>query len=267
MFILVIIIIMFMLEYHHAALLIHPANTDSQKYIEGDSMIETGIPRLDELLGADIKKGSNILLVGPPMSGKEVILNHIMYHGIAKNEDAIITVNTREPGAHVLEWFKENELLSSRIGIVDCVTKMTCNTADEDDNIIVANSPIDLTGIGIKISQFFEKFLGIESIRKIQLSINSLSTLLMYSNIKTIYRFLHVFTGRIRAIGGIGIYVLESGIHDIQAISTLNQLFDYMIEVKSEDDKNFIRVVGILQKPTHWFEYETDGANIRIIGD
>ncbi len=263
---LVIIIIIDMPEFHLAALLIHSASTDSQRYIEGDSMIEIGIPRLDELLGADTKKGSNILLVGPPMSGKEVILNHIMYHGVAKNEDAIITVNTREPGAHILEWFKENKLLSSRIGIVDCVTKMIGNTADEDENIKVANSPIDLTGIGIRISQFFEKFLGTENIRKIQLSINSLSTLLMYSNIKTIYRFLHVFTGRIRAIGGIGIYVLESGIHDMQAISALNQLFDCMIEVKSEDDKNFIRVVGLSQKPTHWLEYETDGANI-IIGE
>jgi KaiC/GvpD/RAD55 family RecA-like ATPase len=35
-------------------------------------MIETGIPKLDKLLEGSIKKWSNILLIGPPMSGKEL---------------------------------------------------------------------------------------------------------------------------------------------------------------------------------------------------
>lgn len=47
-------------------------------------MIETGISELDKQLGGGIKKGSNIMMIGPPMSRKEVILNHIMYHGAAK---------------------------------------------------------------------------------------------------------------------------------------------------------------------------------------
>ena len=101
--------------------------------------------------------------------------------------------------------------------------------------------------------------------QKIQLHINSLSTILMYSNIQTVFRFLHVFTGRIKAANALGIYVIESGMHDEQAVATLKQLFDGMIEIKSEEDKNFIRVVGISQKPTPWFEYEIQGYNIKII--
>jgi hypothetical protein len=88
----------------------------------------------------------------------------------------------------------------------------------------------------------------------------------MYSNIQTVFRFLHVFTGRIKAAGSIGIYVLESGMHDEQAISTLKQLFDGMIEIKAENDKYFIRVVGLSPKPTNWLEYEIDGANVNIVG-
>jgi len=37
-----------------------------------------------------------------------------------------------------------------------------------------------------------------------------------------------------------------------------------MIEVKSENDRNFMRIVGLLPKPTPWLEFEVDGAN-RII--
>jgi len=230
-------------------------------------MVKTGLLKLNDLFGEEIKKGSNLMLIGPPMSGKEVILNQIIYNGIAENANAVISVNTREPGIRMLEWFKENKLTLplSRIGIVDCTTKIIGETRDEDENIKIASNPVDLTGIGVKISQFYEKFFAMKNIKKIQLNINSLSTLLMYSNIKTVFRFLHVFTGRIKAAKGFGIYIIESGVHDIKVISALSQLFDGRIEIKSENDKNFIRVVGLASKSTSWFEYEIERANVRII--
>jgi len=226
-----------------------------------------GIKELDVVIGG-IKKGSNIMLIGPPMCGKEIILYSILYYGAAKNENAVITVTTRESATHILEWFKEQKLTLplSRIGIVDCVTKTLGGASAENENIKIASSPVDLTGIGVKISQFFEEFFMKKNIKKTQLHINSLSTILMYSNIQTVFRFLHVFTGRIKAAGSIGIYVIESGMHDEQAISTLKQLFDGMIEIKSENDKYFIRVVGLSPKPTNWFEYDIEGANVKIVG-
>ena len=137
-------------------------------------------------------------------------------------------------------------------------------TAVENANIKIASSPVDLTGIGVKISQFLEEFFMKKNTQKIQLHINSLSTILMYSNIQTVFRFLHVFTGRIKAAGALGIYVIESGMHDEQAIATLKQLFDGMIEIKSENDKNLIRIIGVSPKPTPWFEYEIEGHNLKI---
>ncbi|MFH0903593.1 MAG: ATPase domain-containing protein [Methanobacteriota archaeon] len=226
-----------------------------------------GIKELDSVIGG-IKKGSNIMLIGPPMCGKEIILYSIMYYGATKNENAVITVSTRESATHILEWFKDQKLVLplARVGIVDCVTKTLGGASVENENIKIASSPVDLTGIGVKISQFFEEYFMKKNIRKTQLHINSLSTILMYSNIQTVFRFLHVFTGRIKAAGSLGIYVLESGMHDEQAISTLKQLFDGMIEIKSENDKNFIRAVGLSPKPTPWFEYEIEGADVKIVG-
>jgi KaiC/GvpD/RAD55 family RecA-like ATPase len=225
-----------------------------------------GIKELDDAIGG-IKKGSNIMLIGPPMSGKEAILYNIMYHGAVKNENAVITVTTRESAPHILEWFQENKLSLplSRIGIVDCVTKTLGGAIVENENIKIASSPVDLTGIGVKISQFFEEFFMKKNIRKIQLHINSLSTILMYSNIQTVFRFLHVFTGRIRAAGALGIYVIESGMHDEQSIVTLKQLFDGMIEIKSENDRHLIRAGGFSSKSTPWFEYEICGAHVKIL--
>jgi KaiC/GvpD/RAD55 family RecA-like ATPase len=226
-----------------------------------------GIRELDNAIEG-IRNGSNILIVGPSMSGKEVILHHIMYHA-AKNENVVITVSTNESASYILDWYKENKLVLplSRIGIIDCITRSLSKTEVETDNIKFASNPMDLTGMGVRISQFFEYFLMKKNIQKIQLHINSLSTILMYSNIQTVFRFIHVFTGRIKAAGGLGIFVMESGMHDEQAIATLKQLFDGMIEIKLEDDKKFIRVAGFSIKPTPWFEYELEGTNLKIKGE
>jgi KaiC/GvpD/RAD55 family RecA-like ATPase len=236
--------------------------------LEGDSMSDytLGIKELDNAVGG-IKKGSNIMLIGPPMSQKDVILHNIMYHGTEINENAVITITTHESATHIIEWFKENKLVlpMSRIGIIDCITKSIGGTISETENIKTASSPVDLTGMGVRISQFFEDFLIKKNIPKLQLHINSLSAILMYSNIQTVFRFMHVFTGRIKEAGALGIFIMDSGMHDEQTITTLKQLFDGIVEIKSENDKNYIRIVGLSSKPTPWFEYEVEGAKLSIV--
>jgi len=224
-----------------------------------------GIKELDNAIDG-IRKGSNIMLIGPPMSQKEVILYNIMFHGVI-NENAVITVTTHESATNILEWFKENKMVLplSRIGIIDCITKSVGRGSIETDYVKNANSPVDLTGIGVRISEFFDDFLIKKNIPKIQLHINSLSAILMYSNIQTVFRFMHVFTVRIKANGALGIFVLDSGMHDDHTIATLKQLFDGIIEIKSDNDRNYIRIVGLSSKPTSWFEYWIEGAKLRIV--
>lgn len=225
-----------------------------------------GLDKLDGNIKG-IRAGSNIMLLGPPMSGKETIINNIVFNGL-KNGEAAVIVTTREPGENVLQWFEYNnlEIPLEHIGIVDCVTKTLGVPTADTINIKRASSPVDLTGIGVKISQFLEDFWMKKNIRKTRLCINSLSTMLMYSNIQTVFRFLHVFTGRVKAAGAIGVYLVEDGMHDDQAIATLKQLFDGVIEVKQENDEHFIRVVGMGLKPSPWYKYTIDGADLILIG-
>ncbi|PXF56897.1 MAG: recombinase RecA [Candidatus Methanogaster sp.] len=225
-----------------------------------------GISRLDELIG-DIKNGTNIMMIGPPISGKDDIANVIVCQGLLDANAAVI-VSTREPGDNVLEWFEhyDPDIPMDRIGIVDCVTRTLGFGAHDTDNIKMASSPVDLTGIGVKISQFLEHFWMEMQLRETRLCINSLSTILMYSNLQTVFRFLHVFTGRMKAANALGIYVIEEGMHDEKTIVTLKQLFDGMIEIREGEEGYQIRAVGFTPKPTPWFDYEIDGANIVLQG-
>ena len=225
-----------------------------------------GIKELDAHIDG-IRNGSNLMLIGPPMSGKETIINNIVHNGLQAGEAAVI-VTTRQSGENVIEWYNYNHLEISleRLGIVDCVTKTLGVPTSDTPNIKRASSPVDLTGIGVKISQFLEDFWMKKNIRKTRLCINSLSTILMYSNIQTVFRFLHVFTGRVKAAGAIGIYVVEEGMHDDQAIATLKQLFDGVIEIKHDQDINYIRIAGLGNKPSPWYEYSIEGAKISLKG-
>lgn len=118
-----------------------------------------GIKELDEILG-EIREGTNIMMIGPPMSSKDELLNLIVYSGFINGNSSII-VSTRETGERFFEWFDRNEINISEanIGIVDCVTKTLGMGASETERIKRASSPVDLTGIGVKISQFFEDFV------------------------------------------------------------------------------------------------------------
>ena len=224
-----------------------------------------GIKELDDAI-VGIRKGTNIMLIGPPMSQKDDIMYNIMYHGTAVNENAVIAVTTLGSATYIMEWFKENKLAlpMSIVGIIDCITESTGVPASETESIKIVSSPADLTGIGVRISQFFEEFLIKKNDHKIQLHINSLSTILMYSNIQTVFRFMHVFTGRIKAAGAMGIFSVDSGMHDNRTIATLKQLFDGIIEIKEEHDKNYIRTAGLSSKPTPWLEYKIERGILRI---
>ncbi len=224
-----------------------------------------GIKELDDLVG-DIREGTNLMIIGPPMSRKDELLDAVIYSNLSSAQESAIIVSTREPGERVLGWFEEQNMdpSSVNIGIVDCVTKTLGIGAADTPNIKRASSPVDLTGIGVKISQFFEDFLMNKNAPRVRLCINSLSTILMYSNLQTVFRFLHVFTGRVKAAGGFGLYVVEDEMHDQQTIATLKQLFDGLIEIKPMGDSYAMRLVGLSPKPTPWFEYSIDGTEISL---
>lgn len=227
---------------------------------------QLGIEGIDDAIGP-LKGGSNILLIGPPMSGKDVIVNNILYKGLTQDESAIL-VTTGLSGEDAFNWFKQNgldvERYADRFGIVDCVSQTIGLSLGDTETIKRVSSPVNLTGISVNITNFFEKFWMKKGIRKTRLCIHSLSTMLMYSNLQTVFRFLHVFTGRIKSADAVGVYVVESGMHDEKTLVTLKQLVNGVIEIEVENDTQYMRAVGLTTKPTKWYEYEIEGAKIMI---
>jgi KaiC/GvpD/RAD55 family RecA-like ATPase len=115
------------------------------------------------------------------------------------------------------------------IGVVDCVTKHQGQSVQDSDVVKYASSPVDMTGIGIKFSEFVEEFYRERSVQENRVLLDSLSTLLMYSNLQTVFRFMHVFTSRIENADAVGIHIIESTAHDQETMNTLKQLYDGIV--------------------------------------
>ncbi|MEY7850812.1 RAD55 family ATPase [Natrarchaeobius sp. A-rgal3] len=202
---------------------------------------------VDVVPETEIDPGTNVLIAGPPMTGKRRIAFDILKSG-ANRGDGSIVVTTKDSAQKVLEEFTDTlETENANIGVVDCVTKQRgMGTVDDDPRIKYTSSPIDMTGIGIKLSEFLQKFYEDRGVTENRVLMHSVSTLLMYSDLQTVFRFLHVFTGRIQSADALGVYVIDSTAHDDQTMNTLKQLFDGIIEVEEGDgDEPQVTTAGL----------------------
>ncbi|MFT4947314.1 MAG: KaiC/GvpD/RAD55 family RecA-like ATPase [Natronomonas sp.] len=181
---------------------------------------------------ATVDPGTNILISGPPLTGKRKLAFEILAHGAA-DDDGTIIVTTRDSSDRVLTDFRS--LLSNPddtdIGIVDCVTQHQGQSATDTPTVKFASSPGDMTGIGIKFSEFVEEFYSERDLRQNRIVLDSLSTLLVYSDMQTVFRFMHVFTSRIEDADALGVYLIESTAHDAETMNTMKQLFDGVVAV------------------------------------
>lgn len=225
-----------------------------------------GVEGIQDAVGT-VPPGTNIILIGPPMSGKEIIAYNILYRGLVEGEGGIL-VTTGLSGEDVLRTLERNgfEIYPhvDRLGIVDCVSQSIGLKVGDTETIRRVSSPVNLTGVSVGVTSLMEELWRKKGVKKVRLVVNSLSTMLMYSNLQTVFRFLHVFVGRIKSAGALGIYMIEEGMHDEQTIVTLKQLVDGAIEIKSQEDAFFMRCVGVTPRPTKWYQYEIEGAKINI---
>jgi len=182
---------------------------------------------------ATLAPGSNLLVSGPPLSGKRRMALEILAERSDRGEGVII-VTTRDSANRVLNDYEAlvSDPESVDIGIVDCVTKHQGQTARDTNIVKYASSPEDMTGIGIKFSEFVEEFQTERGVENVRVLVDSLSALLMYSDVQTVFRFMHVFTSRIENADAMGLHTMESTAHDDEVLNTLRQLFDHAVSVE-----------------------------------
>jgi KaiC/GvpD/RAD55 family RecA-like ATPase len=207
--------------------------------------------RLD---GRHATPGTNVLISGPPLTGKRRLGLEILAEGWGQDHGAIV-VTTRDSSRQVLDDFQavpRGDPDEEAVGIVDCVTKQQRQAPTERQHVKYASSPVDMTGIGIKFSEYVDRFSDDDPDGGgSRVLLDSLSTLLMYTSEETVFRFLHVFSSRIEDANGLGVYVIESTAHHETTMNTLRPLFDGVIQVDESGIKDVSVPESSLTDPTN----------------
>lgn len=212
-----------------------------------------GRPGIDgsPLDAAAIPSGHNVLVAGPALTGKR----RLMFEVMCGTEDrAGVVVTTKRSAAHMRAEFGNHALLDDwRLRIVDCVSRQRAvGRVRETDEVRYMSSAGDLTGIGIAVSGFLQDFYHDDGVEEARLGLHSLSTMLMYADIRRVYQFVHVITGRVESSDFVGAFTLDTTTGDDEPLDRLTQLFDSVVEVRQADSGPELRVRGGSFGPAAW---------------
>jgi len=206
-------------------------------------------------LPVDALPPESILVSAPAMSGKYGLVLEFLLEGDRRGEGGLF-VTTNEPAGSILPDVEDRGGAEpSFLRLVDCVSEQQSLTERfPEDRVEYVNSPGDMTGVGIGVSEQLRRFAE-EDTERTRVAFHSLSTLLMYSEVETVFRFLHVLTGRIDGVDAIGLFTIDPMTHDAETVNTLKQLFDGAIELRDGDDGPGIRFLGLPDTPDGWISF------------
>ena len=173
--------------------------------------------------------GTSLLVTGERNETHDILMD--LLAGARSGTSIRITTNTN--ARKTVGGFETRGALSpERIGIVDC-TAQDSTEADLPVPVRYLNSPGDLTGISLEFAKLIREF-GAERSR-IHIGFSTISTVLMYADTETVFRFLHVFTSRIRTGDWFGVFALDPEMHEDQTVNTVRAVFDCEAVVENGD--------------------------------
>jgi hypothetical protein len=140
---------------------------------------------------------------------------------------------TRGPDGWLDEWREHvgRPPAETAIVSVDDGTRSTAAvgpTVYEGDGtgtaVSVVESPDDLTGLGITVGGHLERWESDPGPTLV--TMDSLTVLLQYVDVKRVFRFLHVLVNRVKRADAVGHYHMDPAAHDEQTVATLASVFD-----------------------------------------
>lgn len=229
--------------------------------------VKTGTARLDDLLLGGIPFGSNVLIYGPPFTGKEVLMNSFIADGLKKGVPAIWVITEKSPKEirdemmFVISGYEEYE----KRGLVKYIDTYSRSMGDEsqDPYTEYVEAPTDYESIQKAVETAAKDFKSKHEYYR--LGFRSISTLIAYLDPNTAFRFLSPVVGRRKRDRAVSMYTIEKGVHGEQEIQMLGSLMDGMLDFKVENLNTFLSVKGICEVQSRAFiRYSATKSGLNI---
>jgi len=225
-------------------------------------LIKTGIERLDELMKGGIPAVTNTMLYSPPFIGKENILNKFVLSGL-EGEEPVIFVLTDKEMEKLDKNFPRYES-EGKVKYIDIYSKGV-ELKEEGENVIFVDSPINRERITSAIIATEKEYT--KKYERHRLIFDSISTLIVYSDAKAVFRFLQVVSGTCKRLGATSIFSMTRGMHEELEVQTIKHLMDGVIEMREEGSRMQLRVQGCGEVISrNWIDYLLEKDEIKLTG-
>jgi len=231
--------------------------------------MSTGVKRLDALLSGGIPTGAAALVYGPPFLGKEVLARRFLLASMKAKVPAI-DVLTNVAAADVRKSLSDSEAgyealeKEHLLRFVDTYRR-SIGAADKFPDATYLDNAMDLNGIALAVNKVQADLIAKHD--RHALVLNSVSTLIAYSNAQTAFRFLQTLIGRTRRVGATSLYLMDHGMHSEADVQMFKHLMSGTIELREAAGKTQVKVEGLgAPSGPGWVDYKFDDKSFEITG-
>ena len=206
-----------------------------------------------------VPDGSALLLEGPPLVGKREHALRMLAHGLDAG-DAGIVLTTERTAPEVVDALaeftsprdssSEASLSADDLMVIDCTGDRATSDAAVPAQTQYVNSPTDLTGAGIALSDALQAFT--DSHDSIRLLTDSLTSLLVYRDLKPVFEFFHNLNKWTTQVAGLSLVVSETDLPGDESLSEFAPLFDGHVQFRQESGATELRVSRLQGGSSGW---------------
>lgn len=190
-----------------------------------------------------VPAGTNLLVTGPPMVGKQRLALELLAAG-QRRDDGGLLVTTETPSVRLADDYAD--LVDAEwppLRMVDAVGEQGRREVNQRYAVEFVPSPGDLTGLGIAMNKALDAFAA-EGVADVRVAIDSLSTMLTYLDAKRVFKFLHVLSGRVATGGALGVYTLNTAAVDPQVVGMLKNPVDGVVHLEADGEGHVVGFDG-----------------------
>ena len=217
-------------------------------------MVSTGVPTLDTLLGSDgYPDKSAVLVVGPPGIGKEALGYWFVRSGLVQGDYCLYA--THRPVSDVLRDMKGVGISTDRVPewIASSGSPVRCDLRDS-------------TAISFNIKEAVHR----NRQRRVRVATDVLSPLLVLNPLESMYGYWSQLLSDLKQQDSVIFALAEDGMHPPNVLTTMEQLFDGVIEMRLYEEGLAITPLFRVKKmlglpPLHgYFRFAVTGTGMEV---
>jgi KaiC/GvpD/RAD55 family RecA-like ATPase len=208
--------------------------------------------RLMDILRSNVEPGTSVLVSGPVHGGQFGLCLDVLAGDPGESTGAVL-VSTDTRAGTVRSEFRRRAGTDAPLFVVDARSGGAGEGGSDGPQVRTVSSPSDLTGIGIGVVNGLDA-LQRRGAHRAGLGVDSVSTLVQYLDVTTVFKFLHTVTGRCAATDVTCVGTLNAPVHDERTVNLVASAFDVHVRIREDEDGNGFeaRVLGLPAGPTEW---------------